>query len=270
MAYDLSRSATSSPPDIPAADQESRPVIPLNDGNVQFIQLDAELLSPHFPTSSFDIVWISEALSHLPNKSAFFQNAYTVLRPSTPTPSASLPSTPAQAEVGRGRLVIADWVKAPNLSRAEDEADIVPIEKGMLLPPLASAEEYCLWAKEAGFQLVGEVLDISDKVAKTWYVLRIRFYNRCVPPTQSTPHLSRALSPTLPAFHFTLLSAGFKGLALTFHRDISLSLLSPSLFALAFSLGTDVVAFLRAFQAMRRGFANGSFRYAVLVFEKVE
>jgi len=51
-------------------------------------------------------------------------------------------------------------------------------------------------------------------------------------------------------------------------RDISLSLLNPSLFALAFTLGADFVNFLKAFQAMRRGFANGSFRYAVLVFEK--
>jgi tocopherol O-methyltransferase len=43
---------------------------------------------------------------------------------------------------------------------------------------------------------------------------------------------------------------------------------SPSLWALAFAQGRDFVEFLRAFQAMRRGFANGTFRYAVFVFEK--
>jgi tocopherol O-methyltransferase len=52
-------------------------------------------------------------------------------------------------------------------------------------------------------------------------------------------------------------------------RDISLSLIqSPSLWALAFAQGRDFVAFLKAFKAMKRGYANGTFRYAVMVFQK--
>jgi len=52
-------------------------------------------------------------------------------------------------------------------------------------------------------------------------------------------------------------------------RDISLSLIqSPSLWAFAISQGRDVIAFLKAFGAMRRGFGNGRFRYGVVVFEK--
>ncbi|KAK4687583.1 hypothetical protein P7C73_g2534, partial [Tremellales sp. Uapishka_1] len=202
MADTISRQAATSP-----STGDDRVLI--NEGSVRYIQLDAEKLSPYFEPTSFDCVWISEALSHLPDKPGFFRNAYNVLRP----------STVHQGE-GTGRLVIADWVKSANLTAQQHAEDIVPIEKGMLLPPLASAEEYCRMASQTGFRLVGEPLDISDKVAKTW--------------------------------------------------DISLSLLSPSLFALAFSLGTDVINFLKAFQAMRRGFANGSFRYTVLVFEKVE
>lgn len=51
--------------------------------------------------------------------------------------------------------------------------------------------------------------------------------------------------------------------------DISWSLVqSPSLWAFAFSQGRDGVAFLQAFRAMRRGYANGSFRYAVMSFQK--
>ncbi|KAF3760774.1 S-adenosyl-L-methionine-dependent methyltransferase [Cryphonectria parasitica EP155] len=51
--------------------------------------------------------------------------------------------------------------------------------------------------------------------------------------------------------------------------DISWSLVqNPSLWAFAFSQGRDGVAFLQAFRAMRRGYANGSFRYAVMVFQK--
>lgn len=51
------------------------------------------------------------------------------------------------------------------------------------------------------------------------------------------------------------------------NRDISWSLIqNPSLWAFALSQGRDGIAFLQAFRAMRRGYANGSFRYAVMVF----
>lgn len=51
--------------------------------------------------------------------------------------------------------------------------------------------------------------------------------------------------------------------------DISWSLIqNPSLWAFAFSQGRDGIAFLQAFRAMRRGYANGSFRYAVMAFIK--
>ncbi|KAI5865470.1 S-adenosyl-L-methionine-dependent methyltransferase [Durotheca rogersii] len=51
--------------------------------------------------------------------------------------------------------------------------------------------------------------------------------------------------------------------------DISWSLVSsPALWAFAISQGRDGLAFLQAFRAMRRGYANGSFRYAVMCFEK--
>ncbi|XDG02189.1 hypothetical protein ABKA04_001804 [Annulohypoxylon sp. FPYF3050] len=51
--------------------------------------------------------------------------------------------------------------------------------------------------------------------------------------------------------------------------DISWSLVSsPSLWAFAISQGRDGLSFLQAFRAMRRGYANGTFRYAVMCFEK--
>ncbi|KUI52478.1 Tocopherol O-methyltransferase, chloroplastic [Cytospora mali] len=51
--------------------------------------------------------------------------------------------------------------------------------------------------------------------------------------------------------------------------DISWSLVqNPSLWSFAFSQGRDGVAFLQAFRAMRRGYANGTFRYAVMSFQK--
>ena len=42
----------------------------------------------------------------------------------------------------------------------------------------------------------------------------------------------------------------------------------PSLWALALTQGRDLIRFLQTFQTMRRAYANGSFRYAVIVFEK--
>lgn len=55
----------------------------------------------------------------------------------------------------------------------------------------------------------------------------------------------------------------------TWSRDISWALVSsPSLWAFAISQGRDGLAFLQAFRAMRRGYANGTFRYAIMCFEK--
>lgn len=51
--------------------------------------------------------------------------------------------------------------------------------------------------------------------------------------------------------------------------DISWSLVqNPSLWAFALSQGRDGIAFLQSFRAMRRGYANSNFRYAVMAFQK--
>ncbi|KAI1340684.1 S-adenosyl-L-methionine-dependent methyltransferase [Xylariaceae sp. FL0016] len=174
-------------------------------GKARFIELDAEKMAEYFaaqaaPSAQVDCVWISEALSHLPNKPLFFSSSFSLV-------------------ASGGRLVIADWFKAPGLTTEQVDADIKPIEDGMLLPRLFTSDEYVAMAKEAGFKLRGEPIDISKDVAKTW--------------------------------------------------DISWSLVSsPSLWAFAISQGRDGLAFLQAFRAMRRGYANGTFRYAIMSFEK--
>lgn len=84
---------------------------PLGEGKVRFLELDAENMASHFAAQSgtFDVVWISEALSHFPNKALFFENAKRVLKEG-------------------GKLVLADWFKDEGLSEAAFEADIKPIE----------------------------------------------------------------------------------------------------------------------------------------------
>jgi tocopherol O-methyltransferase len=143
----------------------------LGDYSVRFIELDAEKMGDFFNTApniaKFDCVWISEAMSHLPNKQLFFQNAAKLLNPG-------------------GKLVVADWFKSEDLTEEQFKADISPIEglnkahnpwrtckltarsDGMLLPPLCSQADYVRLAQEAGLKIFAEPFDISKKVSKTW------------------------------------------------------------------------------------------------------
>ncbi len=85
----------------------------LGNGSVRFVELDAEKMGDFFnkpeTKMTFDCVWISEAMSHLPNKELFFRNASMLLN-------------------AGGKLVVADWFKAEDLTDSQMEADIKPIE----------------------------------------------------------------------------------------------------------------------------------------------
>ena len=87
--------------------------VKLGEGKLKFLELDAEKMGDFFTTdpnkANFDCVWISEAMSHLPNKELFFRNTELLLKPG-------------------GKLVIADWFKAEDLNEQQMEADIKPIE----------------------------------------------------------------------------------------------------------------------------------------------
>ncbi len=79
-------------------------------GKAKFVELDAEKMGEFFEgQTGFDVVWISEALSHFPNKALFFLNAHKVLRPG-------------------GKLVLADWFKGETVGDTEFANDIKPIE----------------------------------------------------------------------------------------------------------------------------------------------
>ncbi|KAL8879764.1 MAG: hypothetical protein Q9198_002690 [Flavoplaca austrocitrina] len=123
--------------------------ITLGNGSVRFLELDAETMGEHFAGQSFDCVWISEAMSHLPDKELFFRYAFELLKQG-------------------GKLVVADWFKAEDLTEKQVEDDIKPIEDGMLLPPLCTQTQYVDSAKEAGFGVFSDLFDISQQVSKTW------------------------------------------------------------------------------------------------------
>lgn len=129
-------------------------------GNCHFIELDAERMLDHFsaegdsvPSAQFDAVWISEALSHFPDKLLFFRSVSELLVPGKSS-----------------RLVIADWFKAPRLTPEQEKEDIQPIEDGMLLPQLCTADQYVEMARDAGLKVRQGPIDISGDVAKTWCV----------------------------------------------------------------------------------------------------
>ncbi|KAL8911481.1 MAG: hypothetical protein Q9171_003342 [Xanthocarpia ochracea] len=83
----------------------------LGHGTARFIELDAETMGDFFAESGiFDCVWISEAMSHLPNKTLFFRNAFQMLREG-------------------GKLVVADWFRAEKLTEKQIGDDIKPIEE---------------------------------------------------------------------------------------------------------------------------------------------
>ena len=237
IARDLTAKEAGSPGQV--INDGSTP-LKLNNSTVQFIELDAEKMGDFFTQepnrTTFDAVWISEAMSHLPDKKLFFKNGEMLLNPG-------------------GKLVVADWFKADGMTNAELEPDIRPIEgeltlmntmyvltdsDGMLLPPLCTQSEYVQYAKNAGLKVYTEPKDISKEVSKTWYVVSHK--------------------------HDLTTSMAYRN---HYSRDISWSLIqSPALWALAFSHGRDGIAFFQAFRAMRRGYANGTFRYAVMVFQK--
>jgi tocopherol O-methyltransferase len=148
-----------SPASPPTESKDTTDFLPFPPGQVRFLELDAEDMLPFFNTQQpshlqFSCIWISEALSHFPNKANFFSSAFSLLTPNTSS-----------------RLVIADWFRAPDVTPEQEATDIKSIEDGMLLPRLYTIPEYIDLATEAGFKLKdgGGPFDISKDVAKTWY-----------------------------------------------------------------------------------------------------
>lgn len=123
MARKLTLEAVDKAGTVTSSPSNSSNAVKLGDGSVRFIELDAEKMGDFFTTEpnalKFDAVWISEAMSHLPNKELFFRNAELLLKPG-------------------GKLIVADWFKAEDLTEAQFKADIAPIEgKKHLYSPIA-------------------------------------------------------------------------------------------------------------------------------------
>ena len=113
--------------------------------DVELLYMDAETLEL---AETFDVVWSVEAISHLSNKFACIRSMAKALRQG-------------------GKIVVADWFKAPDRTMDQERKFIAPIERTMLVPKLERATTYADWMQQEGLD-VTYVADLSAKVSKTW------------------------------------------------------------------------------------------------------
>ncbi len=115
--------------------------------DAKFLLMDAEAMTFQ---ESFDVIWSVESISHYQNIPGFFAGAARLLVP-------------------QGTVAVIDWFKKENLTTAQYQREIIPIEKGMLVE-LATMPEYAAWIwAPNGLKIIhSEVL--NKNCAKTWDV----------------------------------------------------------------------------------------------------
>jgi tocopherol O-methyltransferase len=160
--------------------------------DVTFLSMDAEAMSLH---KKFDVLWSVESISHYQNREQFFASAAKLLKPG-------------------GSFAITDWFRKENLTAAETQKYIDPIENGMFVE-LQIMDDYERLFRSNGLQITDREV-LNAHCAKTW--------------------------------------------------DVSLEIIKDkSLWTLAAKHGSHFISFLKAFQAMRAGFASGNFVYGLFV-----
>jgi len=88
-----------------------------------------------FADETFDVVWAQESVCHADDKAAFLTEASRLLRPG-------------------GRLVMADYARAPRVRAGEDERLLTSWLRAWAIPSIPTAEDLAGWAQDAALEEV--------------------------------------------------------------------------------------------------------------------
>ncbi len=113
--------------------------------DAEFSVADAETVRFEEP---FDFLWMLGVLGHLADQRAFLASSPRLLRPG-------------------GRFVLADWVAAPDLAEGDRKQYVEPVLDGMLMPQIATLQNYVDWFAENGYRVLS-ARDITASTKKTW------------------------------------------------------------------------------------------------------
>ncbi|MCO6475419.1 MAG: methyltransferase domain-containing protein [Phaeodactylibacter sp.] len=117
------------------------------DNHTTFLQ--ADYCQAPFEENSFDCVWACESLCHAVEKSAFYREAFRLLRPG-------------------GQLVIAEYVRTRRPHGAGGEKLLLSWLNGWAIPDIDTPQEHLSHARAAGF----EGTRIRDFTGQTWVSLK--------------------------------------------------------------------------------------------------
>lgn len=125
--------------------------------------LHRDWLANGMPDASFDRAYAIESSEHMPDKPAFFAEAWRTLRPG-------------------GRLVVCAWLAASAPKPWEIRHLLEPICREGRLPSLGSRQAYEEYARRAGFSLLSYD-DLSARVSRTWWICARRLAARIATDT---------------------------------------------------------------------------------------
>lgn len=114
---------------------------------VQFVESD--FCQTPFEAHSFDVVWACESLCHAPNKQAFYQEAFRVLKPG-------------------GRLIIAEYIRTDRPMNNAQERLLYSWLRTWAIPDIDTTKEHLINLQQAGFSTVS----IQDYTHYTWISLK--------------------------------------------------------------------------------------------------
>ncbi len=125
-------------------------------GSLRILQRD--WLDNNLPDASFDRAYAIESSEHMPDKAAFFEQAWRTLRPG-------------------GKLVVCAWLSAPAPTPWQIRHLLEPICREGRLPSMGSQQAYEELALRAGFSFLS-YSDLSAKVRRTWWICARRLARR--------------------------------------------------------------------------------------------